>query len=213
MVARTLTVLVLAAVLATPAVALPTDLLKFDYGNALAESLQFYEAQRSGPHLAAYTWRVPWRQPAALGDGGDVGVDLSGGWFDAGDHVKFGLPMAYSATMLGWSIDEFPSAYQQAGELAYARDNLRFVLDYFLQAYRPNGAGAADDVFYYQVGDPGADHAFWGPPQDMTMARPAFACTAAAPCSEVTAGTAAALAVGSPVARCSHVAAQASSSQ
>ena len=199
MVARTLTVLVLAALLATPAVALPTDLLKFDYGNALAESLQFYEAQRSGPHLAAYTWRVPWRQPAALGDGGDVGVDLSGGWFDAGDHVKFGLPMAYSATMLGWSIDEFPSAYQQAGELAYARDNLRFVLDYFLQAYRPNGAGAADDVFYYQVGDPGADHAFWGPPQDMTMARPAFACTAAAPCSEVTAGTAAALAVGSLV--------------
>lgn len=197
--ARTLTFLVLAGLLARPAVALPPELLKFDYGNALAESLQFYEAQRSGAHLSQYTWRVPWRQPAALGDGGDVGVDLSGGWFDAGDHVKFGLPMAYSATMLGWSIAEFPSAYQRVGELAYARDNLRFALDYFLQAYRPNGAGEADDVFYYQVGDPGADHAFWGPPQDMTMARPAFACSAAAPCSEVTAGTAAALAVGSLV--------------
>lgn len=199
MIARTLTLLVLCGLCAAPARALPADLLQHDYGDALAKSLQFYEAQRSGPHLDAYTWRVPWRQPAALADGGDVGVDLSGGWFDAGDHVKFGLPMAYSATMLAWSIGEFPTAYQRAGELAYARDNLRFVLDYFLQAYRPNGPGEADDVFYYQVGDGGADHAFWGPPQDMTMPRPAFACTAAAPCSEVTAGTAAALAAGAVV--------------
>lgn len=192
-------VVLLIGFVAAPASALPADLLEFDYRNALGASLRFYEAQRSGAHLPQYTWRVPWRQPAALSDGSGVGVDLSGGWFDAGDHVKFGLPMAYSATMLGWSIVEFPGAYTQAGELAYARDNLHFVLDYFLQAYRPGGAGEADDVFYYQVGDPGADHAFWGPPQDMTMARPAFACTATAPCSEVTAGTAAALAVGSLV--------------
>jgi hypothetical protein len=191
--------LVLAGPVAAPAGALPPDALAFDYGAALGASLRFYEAQRAGAHGAQYTWRVPWRQPAALGDGADVGVDLSGGWFDAGDHVKFGLPMAYSATMLAWSLAEFPNAYAQVGELAYGRDNLRFVLDYFLQAYRPGGAGEADDVYYYQVGDPGADHAFWGPPQDMTMARPAFACTAAAPCSEVTAGTAAALAAGALV--------------
>lgn len=197
--ARALTSLALFASLVAPAAALPPEMLKFDYGNALGESLLFYEAQRSGPHLPQYTWRVGWRQPAALGDGSDVGVDLSGGWFDAGDTVKFGLPMAYSAGMLGWSIAEFPSAYQQAGELAYARDNLRFALDYFLQAYRPNGAGEADDRFFYQVGDVGADHAFWGPPEDMTMPRPAFACTAAAPCSEVTGSTAAALAIGAVV--------------
>jgi hypothetical protein len=199
MIARALTSFAMFAAFAAPAAALPPDMLKFDYGNALGESLLFYEAQRSGAHHPQYTWRVGWRQPAALGDGGDVGVDLSGGWFDAGDTVKFGLPMAYSAGMLGWSIAEFPSAYQQAGELAYARDNLRFALDYFLQAYRPNGGGEADDRFYYQVGDVGADHAFWGPPEDMTMARPAFACTAAAPCSEVTGSTAAALAIGAVV--------------
>lgn len=179
--------------------ALPADLFKFDYAGALAKSLLFYEAQRSGAHHPQYTWRVAWRQPAALGDGSDVGVDLSGGWFDAGDTVKFGLPMAYSATMLGWSIHEFPAAYAAAGELPYARDNLRFVLDYFLRAYREGGSGEADDRFYYQVGDPYLDHAFWGPPEAMTMARPAFACTAAAPCSEVTAGAAAALAAGALV--------------
>ena len=26
-------------------------------------------------------------------DGCDVGHNLDGGWFDAGDHVKFGFPM------------------------------------------------------------------------------------------------------------------------
>jgi endoglucanase len=195
---------VLAAVLtllALPArvLAVPAQMFEFDYADALAKSMLFYEAQRAGAHLPQYTWRVAWRQPAALTDGSDAGVDLSGGWFDAGDHVKFGLPMAYSATMLGWSLMDFPAAYEQAGTAAYARENLRFVLDYFLHAYRAGGPGVADDVFYYQVGDPGLDHAFWGPPEKMTMARPAFACTAAAPCSEVTAGTAAALAVGALV--------------
>ncbi|MDX2165768.1 MAG: glycoside hydrolase family 9 protein [Deltaproteobacteria bacterium] len=193
--------LVLLASLAAPpsAGALPGDLLHYDYAGALRASLRFYEAQRSGAHHARYTWRVDWRQPAALSDGADVGVDLSGGWFDAGDHVKFGLPMAYSATMLGWSLVDFPTAYDRAGDAAYARDNLRFALDYFLQAYQPGGPGDADDRFYYQVGYGGLDHAFWGPPQAMTMARPAFACSAAAPCSEVMAGTAAALAAGSMV--------------
>ncbi|MEO8605581.1 MAG: glycoside hydrolase family 9 protein [bacterium] len=193
--------LFLAITLALPARgwALPPELLHFDYAAALGKSLQFYEAQRSGPHLSRYTWQVAWRQPAALSDGADVGVDLSGGWFDAGDHVKFGLPMAYSATMLAWSLADFPSAYDSAGAAAYGRDNLRFALDYFLQAYQPGGPGDADDRFYYQVGDGGADHAFWGPPEKMPMARPAYACTAAAPCSEVMAGTAAALAAGSAV--------------
>lgn len=179
--------------------ALPPELLRFDYADALRKSLLFYEAQRSGAHHARYIWRVPWRRPAALQDGAAVGVDLSGGWFDAGDHGKFGLPMAYSASMLAWSLVDLPTAYDRAGDAAYARDNLRFVLDYFLQAYRPGGAGEADDRFYYQVGDIELDHAFWGPPDAMTMPRPAFACTAGAPCSEVTGGSAAALAAGSMV--------------
>ena len=186
-------------VLPARAPAVPAEMFKFDYGDALAKSLLFYEAQRSGAHHPQYTWRVAWRNPAALGDGGDVGVDLSGGWFDAGDTVKFGLPMAYSATMLAWGLHEFPSAYERVGELPYARDNLRFALDYFLQAYREGAPGEADDRFYYQVGDGDLDHAFWGPPELMTMPRPAFACTASAPCSEVTAGSAAALAAGALV--------------
>jgi endoglucanase len=169
----------------------------FDYADAFAKSFLFYEAQRSG---AAQSPRVPWRKPAALRDGSDVGVDLSGGWFDAGDHVKFGLPMAYSTTMLSWSLLEDRQAYAATGQEAIAKANLRFVLSYLLQAYQEgNPSIVDDDVLYYQVGDGNADHAFWGPPEKMTMARPAFSCTRAAPCSEVAGGTAAAMAAGSMV--------------
>jgi len=175
---------------------LPSEDFVFDYAEALEKSYLFYEAQRSGANLG----RVPWREPAALNDGRDVGVDLSGGWFDAGDHVKFGLPMAYSATMLAWGLLESPEGYRRAGQTQVARDNLRFVLDYFLNAYRPGDAQRVDDdIFYYQVGDGNLDHAFWGPPEAMTMPRPTFACTASEPCSEVLGETAAALAAGSLV--------------
>ena len=34
-------------------------------------------------------------------------MDLVGGYYDAGDHVKFGLPMAFTVTMLSWGVIEF----------------------------------------------------------------------------------------------------------
>ena len=39
-----------------------------------------------------------------MDDGCDVGIDLTGGWYDAGDHVKFNFPMAYSVTTLAWGM-------------------------------------------------------------------------------------------------------------
>src|ERR687897_849915 len=81
----------------------------FNYAEALQKSLFFYEAQRSGDLPAGN--RVNWRGDSGLQDGSDVGRDLTGGWYDAGDHVKFGLPMAASATMLAWGIVDYRNAY------------------------------------------------------------------------------------------------------
>ena len=47
-----------------------------------------------------------------------------------------------------------------------------------------------------QVGDGGQDHGFWGRPEDMTMARPAYKITESKPGSEVAGETAAAFAAG-----------------
>ena len=71
---------------------------KFNYAEALQKSFLFYEAQRAGE--LPEDNRIPWRGDSTLTDGKDVGRDLSGGYFDAGDNVKFGFPMAASMTMI-----------------------------------------------------------------------------------------------------------------
>src|SRR5262245_39886218 len=101
----------------------------YNYAEALQKSIWFYEAQVSGPKPS---WnRVSWRGPSALNDGSDVGVNLTGGWYDAGDHVKFGFPMAGSTTLLAWGAIEYRTAYSNAGQLTNLLNNLRFVNDYF----------------------------------------------------------------------------------
>lgn len=190
-------VLMLLGIFITMNLAKDTDAAApFDYAEALDKSWLFYEAQRSGDtNDARYNTRVSWRVPSALNDGADVGLDLTGGWYDAGDHVKFGLPMASSATLLAWGVLEYDAAYVQSGVKPAALDSLRWVNDYFVKAHpEPN-------VFYAQVANGGMDHAWWGPPENMNMARPAYAVTASCPGSDVTGETAASLAAASIVFR------------
>ena len=105
----------------------------YSYGEALQKSLFFYEAQVAGRKPA---WnRVSWRGDSAMRDGADAGLDLTGGWFDAGDHVKFGLPMAFTTTMLAWGAVENRSAYAASGQLTHLLNNLRVPNDYFIKAH------------------------------------------------------------------------------
>ncbi|WP_198670765.1 glycoside hydrolase family 9 protein [Oceanicella sp. SM1341] len=171
-----------------------------DYEEALSLSMQFYYAQYSGDLPDDFP--LDWRGDSALSDGADVGRDLSGGWYDAGDHVKFGLPMAYSASVLAWGAADYAEGYKASGSYEDILAHLEWVTDYFLRAYDDKGtADLSDDVFWAQVGNGGADHAWWGAPEDMSMARPAYAVTAQAPGTEVTAETAAALAASAIVFR------------
>lgn len=161
----------------------------YNYGEALQKSIMFYEFQRAGK-LPEDT-RNNWRGDSALSDGSEVGLDLTKGWFDAGDHVKFNLPMAYSATMLGWSVYEARDAYKKSGQLPFILDNIKWATDYFINCH------PSPNVYYYQVGDGQIDHSWWGPAEVMQMKRPAFKVDKASPGSTVVAETAAALAVAS----------------
>ncbi|WP_062217703.1 glycoside hydrolase family 9 protein [Streptomyces sp. NBRC 109706] len=161
----------------------------FAYAEALQKSMFFYEAQRSGALPADN--RVSWRGDSALDDGADVGLDLTGGWYDAGDHVKFGLPMAASATLLAWGGLAAGEGYEQAGQLEYLKGNLRWVNDYFIRAH------PEPDVLYAQVGDGAEDHRWWGPAEVMPMERPAYRVDADCPGSDVAGETAAAMAASS----------------
>ena len=163
----------------------------YSYAEVLQKALFFYECQRSG--ILPPGNRVTWRGNAATGDGSDVGRDLTGGWFDAGDHVKFGFPMAGSATMLAWAGLEYPEAFNETGQMGYLLDNLKWVCDYFIKCHVLDGSGDTLE-FYGQVGDGSADHAFWGPPEVMTMSRPSYKVTRTTPGSDLCGETAAALA-------------------
>lgn len=159
---------------------------QFNYGEALQKSILFYEAQQSG-ELPEWN-RVSWRDNSAVNDGADVNHDLTGGWYDAGDHVKFGFPMAFSVTALAWGAIEYPEAYQSTGQLEILKRNLRFVTDYFIKCH------TAPNEFYGQLGNGSLDHAFWGASEVMMMERPSYKVDAANPGTELAAETAAAMA-------------------
>jgi endoglucanase len=73
-------------------------------------------------------------------------VDLVGGYYDAGDNVKFGLPMAFTVTMMSWSVIEYGDQMAAAGELGHAADAIKWGTDYLVKAHpEPN-------VLYGEVG-------------------------------------------------------------
>ena len=156
-----------------------TETSEFNYADALEKSLYFYEVQQSG---ALPSWNVvEWRGDSTTHD------YITGGWFDAGDHVKFNLPMAYSATMLAWGLYSYGDGVEAVGLSEMYKNNLNFVLDYLARC------DLGDEVVY-QIGAGGPDHKWWGSAEliELEMERPYYTCKA----SCVTGEMAAALASG-----------------
>lgn len=106
---------------------------ELDYKDALQKSILFLEAQRSGK-LSSGSNRIWWRGDSALTDGEMENVDLVGGYYDAGDNVKYGLPMAFTVTMLAWGALHYGNELAAAGELDNVRDAIRWGTDYFIKA-------------------------------------------------------------------------------
>ncbi|PWA80616.1 glycosyl hydrolase 9B5 [Artemisia annua] len=160
------------------------------YGDALKVALQFFDVQKAGK---LENNEISWRGDSALTDGKDVKLDLSKGMYDAGDHMKFGFPMAYTATVLSWAILEYGDQMNAADQLDSAKDSLKWITDFLVNAHpEPN-------VLYIQVGDPELDHKCWDRPEAMTEKRPTIQINTSAPGTEVAAETAAAMASASLV--------------
>lgn len=118
-----------------------------------------------------------------------------GGYYDAGDNVKFGFPFAFTITMLSWSTIEFRSELGAKQELSNALKAIKWGTDYFVKAH-PEA-----DVLYGEVGDGDSDHACWQRPEDMTTPRTTFRIDDQHPGADLAAETAAALAAASIVFR------------
>lgn len=175
------------------------------YSSALGLSTQFYYAQYSGALPSNYPLLFDWRGDSFLNDGADKGVDLSGGFFDAGDLVKFGLPMAYTSTMLAWGGLDYKKEYSLSGTYTDLITHIGHLSDYFLRAY-DSGADAADpsdDIFHVQVGDPGLWHnSYWGSAENApVLPRVTLTASAINPAGDIAGETAAAMASASIIMR------------
>ncbi|KAL5727045.1 cellulase [Ranunculus cassubicifolius] len=172
---------------------LPLVMGGHNYGEALSKSILFFEAQRSG--YLPNTQRVKWRANSGLLDGKANGVDLVGGYYDAGDNVKFGLPMAFTLTMMSWSIIEYGKEMATSGELRNAMEAVKWGTDYLIKVHpEPN-------VLFGEVGDGVSDHYCWQRPEDMTTDRHAYRIDVNNPGSDLAGETAAAMASASIVFR------------
>lgn len=193
----------------------------FNFAEALQKSIYFYDAELCGPEasydkLGKLEWRgacheidcaIPLERTGLseeflskyrhiIDPDGDGTVDVHGGFHDAGDHVRFGLPQSYAAGTLGWGFNEFRDSFKAIGEEEHMIGLLRHFTDTFLRCSFMDENGELI-AFCYMVGEGDEDHCYWGPPElypDVyTNSRPADFATYDSPGSDVCASTAAAL--------------------
>jgi hypothetical protein len=148
-----------AAVAPVSAASVPSS----SYPEALKCAIWFYDANKCGPDAGADNV-FSWRSACHTSDGSNVGADLTGGFHDCGDHIKFGITNGYSASILGWSLYEFREAFDASGNTEKMLSTLKYFTDYFMKCR------VSATKYYYHVGDP-SDHDYWGPPEMQTGSR------------------------------------------
>lgn len=175
--------------------------VEYNYAKVLQESLYFYDANMCGnlEGKCALSWRgnCHTKKDSSVtytNNGKTYMLDVSGGFHDAGDHVKFGLPQGYAASMLGMSYYQFKDAFEELGQT----EHLKTITDYFCDYFKRCTVYEGNDViaFCYQVGDGGSDHAIWSAPENQDgLERPAFFADASNPATDEVSVAIAALAL------------------
>lgn len=184
------------------------------YGDALKLSLYFFDANQCGADDNVLTWRgkchtydaeaslssakgLSSSSVAAIkaANGGLDTVDVSGGYHDAGDHLKFSNTMGYSCTNLAWSYFENPDSYKETGSEDHLLYILKKMCDYFMKVTYLDDSGNVI-AFCYMVGDD-QDHNIWTAPEVQTQNRPTYWADASNPSVDASGHMAAALAATS----------------
>ena len=129
-----------------------------NYAKLLQYSMYFYDGNMCGDDVDSAS-AFDWRGDCHTGD------EVVGGFHDAGDHVKFGLPAGYSAATLGWGYYEFKDAYDSLGQTAHLKEITNRFCKYFKDCTTLSGDTVTN--FCYQIGQGGGgnDHGYWGPPE------------------------------------------------
>ena len=178
-----------------------TDLnldISYNFAKLLQESLYFYDGNMCGTGVdenSAFSWRGNCHTYDSYVTYNGKTVDVSGGYHDAGDHVKFGLPQGYAATVLALGYYQFADAYDELGQTAHFNTIMDYFCDYFTRCTIYKEGTDTVEAFCYQVGDGDSDHAKWETPEGQTIGRPAFFATTSNPATDEVSVAVAALAL------------------
>jgi endoglucanase len=156
------------------------------YATPLANALAFYQSERDGPDFIPSALRtaaghlndanaMTYLTPKANSSGrfsGDlsplgVRVDASGGWWDAGDYLKFLQIHGYTVGMLLTGVRDFPAQMGSGSSRSNFTAEARFGTDWLQRMWDDSSR-----TLYYQVGigegnaKTVGDHDLWRLPQD-----------------------------------------------
>ena len=134
-----------------------------NYADLLQKSILFFEAQACGPNVSSYS-SFDWRGSCHTGDALN-GLDLSGGWHDAGDHVKFNYPMGQAVYNLATLYVDHREQINATGNKTRLLKQLRFISDYMMRCHpEPN-------KYVIQIAEGIEDHKYWQVPEEQGPGR------------------------------------------
>jgi endoglucanase len=156
------------------------------YETPLANTLSFYENERDGPEYIPSALRTA---PAHLNDedamtyvtpkvneegefkgeleGLGETIDAAGGWWDAGDYLKFVQTTSYAVDLMELGVRDFPAEMGASSARSNFTEEARFGVEWLLRMWNEGTR-----TLYYQVGigegnsSTIGDHDIWRLPQE-----------------------------------------------
>lgn len=178
----------------------------YNFAKLLQLSLYFYDANMCGDQVnetSLYSKDLGgWRGDCHVNDYFTYNgkqYQAVGGYHDAGDHVKFGMPANESFITLGISYLEFGQAFDELNQTQHFKTIVDYYCTYLKSCTVLNASGTAAEAFCYQIGCGQKDHASWTAPEveneSQTNRTYSLVATSSNPATEYVAGAAAALAI------------------